>query len=245
MQNQFTFDVPDMLRVHRTLAMIAVGLFVAHCGAMFLKYVVGTDVVFGLVPLFDFYEEHNAPTYFSSFNLLLTSAMLFYIARAKSADKDKGSRAWFVLSFGFLFMSIDEMADLRIVLSNFVKEVLKNERYVESLPFFSVAWTVPMFFIVLMLTIYFVPFLNTLKKKYLIHFMIAGALFVFAVMGMETLGGHHVVITKGVRDITFALLVTIEESIEIGSILYFQFFLIQYIHEYFPLRSSLPLATAS
>lgn len=205
-----------------------------HCVAMVIKYALGNDIVFGIIPLFDFYEEHNVPTYFSSLNLLLTAAILLYITEHKRAEGDKRKHAWFVLAFGFVFMSIDELADLRIVLSNVVKGILKNDQYVQSIPFFSVAWTVPVFVILVVLAIYFIPFLTSLSRKYLFHFTAAGMLFVFATMGMETLGGNQVIATKGVRDLTFAVMVSIEETIEIFSILYFQFALIQYLREYYP-----------
>jgi hypothetical protein len=55
---------------------------------------------------------------------------------------------------------------------------------------------------------------------------------VFAAMGFETIEGHHVAQTQGVRDIAFMLMVTAEETLEIFSILYFQYFLLRYINEY-------------
>lgn len=229
-----TIGIDDLKSFHRKLTLIAVALLIMHAGAMMMKYAMGKDMTFGLVPLFDFYEERNVPTYFSSLNLLLTAAILFYIASVKRVEGDRHQRAWFVLSCGFVFMSIDEMADLRIVLSNFVKGVLKNDQYVQSIPFFSVAWTVPVFVIVVMLAVYFIPFLFSLKQKYLVHFGLSGALFVFATIGLETLGGNQSIATHGVRDLTFMFLVTIEESIEMASILYFQLYLIKYLQEYYP-----------
>lgn len=222
----------DMYRIHRKLTALALLLVLAHCGAMTLKYYAGYDIVFGLVPLFDFYEEHNAPTYFSALNLLLTSALLFSIARL-TRDDGKGksqSYPWRILGAGFLFMSIDEFADLRHIVASAVKAVSGSG--FESVPLLTVAWTVPVAAILVVLAIYFIPFLLRLKKVYTINFALAGAVFVFASMGIETIQGAHVAQTKGVRDVAFMLMVTLEETLEIFSILYFQYFLLRYINEY-------------
>jgi hypothetical protein len=220
----------DLYGVHRKLLGVALLLVLAHGGAMALKYYAGNDIAFGLVPLFDFYEEHNVPTYFSSLNLLLTSALLLAIARlARGSDHDHG-HAWRILAAGFLFMSLDEFADLRHILARAV-ESLSGAR-LEAVPLLSVAWTVPVAVLLVVLACYFVPFLLRLKKVYTVNFAIAGAAFVFAAMGFETIEGHHVAQTQGVRDIAFMLMVTAEETLEIFSILYFQYFLLRYINEY-------------
>ena len=229
---QLVVGPADMYRIHRKLIGVAVLLLLAHCAAMLLKYYAGYDIAFGLVPLFDFYEERNAPTYFSSLNLLLTSALLFTIARL-SSDKGQGRKAghpWRILAAGFLFMSVDEFTDLRKIVASAVKVVTGSG--FESVPLLTVAWTVPVAAILVVLAIYFIPFLLRLKKVYTINFALAGAAFVLASMGIETIQGHHVVQTGGVRDLAFMAMVTLEETIEIFSILYFQYFLLRYINEY-------------
>lgn len=227
---QVVLGPAQLYRIHRKLVAVALLLVLAHCGAMVLKYVAGNDIAFGLVPLFDLYEEHNAPTYFSSLNLLLTSALLFTIARLEIANGGKQGHAWRILAAGFLFMSVDEFADLRHILAGAVKAV--SGAGFEAVPMLTVAWTVPIAALLVVLAIYFIPFLLRLKKVYMIHFALAGAAFVFAAMGFETIEGHHVVLTKGVRDVAFMVMVTLEETMEIFSILYFQYFLLRYINEY-------------
>ena len=227
---QLIVGTADLYGVHRKLIALACMLVLAHCAAMALKYYAGNDMALGLVPLFDFYEEHNAPTYFSSLNLLLTSALLFAIARlTRAGGSDKGT-AWRILAAGFLFMSIDEFADLRIILSKMVKAVAGA--HFEAVPVLSVAWTIPVAAIVVAVTLYMIPFLLRLKKVYMLNFVLAGAAFVFAAIGFETIEGHHVAQTGGVRDVAFMLMVTAEETMEIFSILYFQYFVLRYINEY-------------
>lgn len=229
---QLVVGTADIYRIHRKLIKVALLLVLAHCGAMALKYYAGNDIAFGLVPLFDFYEEHNAPTYFSSLNLLLTSLLLLTIARLSSENGEARNQghAWRILAAGFLFMSVDEFADLRHIVAAAVKAVSGSG--FEAVPLLTVAWTVPVAALLVVLAIYFIPFLLRLKKVYTINFALAGAAFVFASMGIETIQGYHVAQTKGVRDVAFMLMVTLEETLEIFSILYFQYFLLRYMNEY-------------
>ena len=227
---QIVVGPSDLYGFHRKLLWIGCLLVLAHGVAMALKYYAGNDIAFGLVPLFDFYEEGNVPTYASTLNLLLTSVLLFAIAGLAREAGHKDVVAWRILAAGFLFMSVDEFADLRIILSKMVKAVAGA--HFEAVPVLSVAWTIPVAAIVVAVALYMVPFLLRLKKVYMFNFALAGAAFVFAAIGFETIEGHHVLQTNGVRDVAFMLMVTAEETMEIFSILYFQYFLLRYINEY-------------
>ena len=223
----------DALALHRKLAVVACLLVVAHCLAMVSRFYFERDIVFGLVPLFDFYEERNIPTYFSSFNLLLTAGILFTMARLDKLNGKHMTPAWRVLGWGFLFMSLDEFADMRMILSR-IADGAAGAPLLEMVPFLSVAWTVPVVLILLGLTAYFVPFLLHLDKRYALHFCLAGAGFVLASVGLETTEGNHINLVNAGRDIPFTIMVTVEETIEIFSILYFQYFLIRYASQYHP-----------
>lgn len=227
---QLVIGPPDLYGLHRKLLLAAFLLVLAHGAAMALKYYAGNDIALGLVPLFDFYEEHNVPTYFSSLNLLLTSCLLFAIAHLARQAGHRHVLAWRILAAGFLFMSVDEFADLRIILSKVVKTVAGGQ--LEAVPLLTVAWTVPVAAIVAVVALSLLPFLLRLKRVYMLNFALAGAAFVFAAIGFETIEGHHVLQTRGVRDVAFMLMVTAEETMEIFSILYFQYFLLRYLNEY-------------
>lgn len=90
----------------------------------------------------------------------------------------------------------------------------------------------PVAAIVTVVALYMLPFLLRLKKVYMVNFVLAGAAFMFAAIGFETIEGHHVLLTHGVRDLAFMLMVTAEETMEIFSVLYFQYLLVRYINEY-------------
>lgn len=218
---------------HRKLVMVASCLVLAHCLAMVSRFYFERDIVFGIVPMFDFYEENNVPTFFSSLNLLLTSGMLFAISHLEKLNRKPDVLAWRVLGLGFLLMSLDEFADIRMILSR-VADGAVGASLLEMVPFMSVAWTVPVVLVLALLAVYFVPFLVHLDKRYAMHFCLAGACFVLASVVLENAEGAHIKTVDGVRDIPFTLMVTLEESTEMFSILYFQYFLIRYIRQHYP-----------
>lgn len=230
-QRLFTFT--DVYAVHRKLVIFAAFLILAHCLAMVSRFYLDRDMVFGIVPMFDFYEENNVPTYFSALNLLLTSGMLLTISRLEKLDNKPDVLAWRVLGFGFMLMSLDEFADVRMILSR-AADGAAGASLMEMVPFMSVAWTVPVVLLLAVLAVYFVPFLLRLDKRYALHFCLAGACFVLASVVLENTEGAHIKTVDGVRDIPFTIMVTLEESVEIFSILYFQYFLIRYVRQYYP-----------
>lgn len=232
---RFRFRIDDLKSVRRKIFVLACFVLAAHCLAMVSKYVFGRDFVFGIVPLFDFYEEHNIPTYFSALNLLFTGAILYSIAQLVARSSPKLAVPWRVLSAGFIFMSVDEFCDVRMIISRLSQSLMTSQN-LTSLPYFSVAWTIPITAIVILLAFYFFPFLLRLRRVYLVNFAIAGVLFVLATLGLETIEGFHMSGSNGVRDIKFMLYVTLEETIEIFSIIYFQFYLIAYLDENFTNR---------
>lgn len=222
----------DAFSVHRRLVLAALFLVAAHGVAMLFRHALDHDMAFGVVPLFDFYEERNVPTYFSSLNLLLTAGLLLLTARLERLRGGPNVRAWQVLGLGFAFMSLDEFADLRIILSRALQSAAGGK--FEVLPFLSVGWTVPVAFIVAGLAMYMLPFLMRLERSYLVHFALAGACFVFASIGLENFEGKHAELTRGKRDLAFMLMVTLEETMEIFSVLYFQYFLLRYLRRHYP-----------
>jgi hypothetical protein len=232
--NLLVLRINELFSIHRTLVYIAIVIFIAHCTAMIFKYSFGNDILFGLVPLFDFYEEKNVPTYFSSISLLFTSGLIFLIVGLKKSFKTSDLVAWKVLGWGFFLMSIDELADIRMILKN-IGMYASNKEALDAAASvgFSVAWTIPIAILLIFLGFYFLPFLRSLKMVYTINFALAGAAFVFGAVVIENIEGFHIAETGGVRDFKFMIMVTIEETLEISSILYFQYFLIKYIKEYF------------
>ena len=76
MMREISTIVLNPKTVTHFLYAIALLLLVAHVIGLIMTYVYGHSYVRGLVPLFDFAQERNVPTYFSTL-LLLFNGTLF------------------------------------------------------------------------------------------------------------------------------------------------------------------------
>lgn len=227
----------NAIMLHKNVVRTAIFVVFLHLLAMLAKYGFGRDYINGLVPLFDLYEEKNIPTYFSSINLLIAAFLLHQIAVNLETRQRSQVRAWKTLAGLFVFLSIDEFADLRILLSKFLKSHAFGASIFDQAPALIVAWTVPAMALVIFIGVLFIPFLWSLKTKYAVAFIACGAVFVFAAVGLETVQGHVSIDTGGVRSGLFMLLVTIEETLEMFSIIVFEAYLIKYFTDEVPIAS--------
>lgn len=89
-----------------------------------MKYVFGHPTVYGLVPLFNVNYEQNIPTLFSVILLLLSGSLLALIFCLHRKQHSKLRIYWAILSLGFIYMSIDEFAELHEKLSNHISPLI-------------------------------------------------------------------------------------------------------------------------
>ncbi len=140
--------------------------------------------------VFDIGKEGSLPTWFSSFNLLLSASFLLFKFANSRMNSEDGSRYWLFLGLIFLAFSIDEVASiherasgLRILLGPiFPKEtalsgILEYNHWVIYGAIFS--------FVVFLS---FIPFLRKLPRRTAGQFLFAGAVFLCGALGFEFLG---------------------------------------------------------
>lgn len=152
--------------------------------------VAGVNYVVLASRVFDIGKESSLPSWFSSFNLLLSAGFLLAIFARSRTNSEDGSRYWLFLGLIFLALSIDEVASiherasgLRIVLGPVFPEetalsrILVNNHWVIYGAMFS--------FVVFVV---FIPFLRKLPRRTAGRFLFAGAVFVSGALGFEFLG---------------------------------------------------------
>ena len=93
-------------RIIRILVAITAGLLVLDLTVKLIREFLGYDSMFGMVPLFDFYEEANIPTWYSSILLLVSSFLLFLIFLHSRKGGMKYTWHWLGLALILLVMSI-------------------------------------------------------------------------------------------------------------------------------------------
>lgn len=166
--------------------------------------------------------EANLPTFFSSLLLLLCSVLLSIIATTRRKQQQRDHPYWMGLAGIFLFLSIDEMTEVHERLI----EPLRHSLHTAGFLYF--AWVIPYGFLLLLVAALYGRFLFSLAPGIRIRFIVAGSIYLAGAIGVELIGGYmdeH----YGEYNAGYALLTTLEESLEIGGLIAFIHALIFYI----------------
>lgn len=185
------------------------------------KYYFNHPTVYGLVPLFDLSEENNVPTLYASFTLLVASFLLLIIA-IKHKMSDSASLPWFGLSIIFLFLSIDEFAQIH------EQTILPFRNSFNTSGYLLFAWVIPYGIGLIVFVIAYLKFLIKLPRNIMFLFIISGAMYVIGALGFELLEAKHSE-AYGFHNVYYSFLFTCEESLEMLGVATFIYALLKYI----------------
>lgn len=133
---------------------------------------------------FNFDEEANLPSLYSSLTLGFSSYLLSIIATFSKQIKAKYTRHWQALAWIFLYLAIDEMCSIHELLIPILKGVVNAQ----GLLYFP--WVIPAFCLVIIFLIIFRKFILALPNQTKVFFLLAGAIYIFGALGMEMIGGY-------------------------------------------------------
>ena len=209
-------------RVTRVLTLVVLCLTFASIAAQFSLYYLGYDDPFEFVSLFDVDSESNIPTWYASSTLLLCSILLASIAYAKKIDSDRYFLHWGGLSIIFLFLSMDEAASIHELAIEPLRSALNAGG------FLYYTWVVPGAAFVLIFVLVYLRFLADLPVKTRRLFLVAGIVYVGGALGVELVGGRYADL-YGEENFMYALIVTVEEFLEMAGVVVFIFALLSYM----------------
>jgi len=178
-----------------------------------------------LAKSFNIDAEGNIPAIYSSLALLCSSLLLGAIAHAKKLDSDRYKHHWKILSFIFLYLSIDEAGELH------EKFISPTRSLLNATGVFYFAWILPFGFLVAIFLLSYSKFLFHLPASTKKMFVAACALYIGGAIGMEMPGGY-LASTMGMKSVPYLIVITIEESLEMLGIVVFLHALISYIKIY-------------
>lgn len=201
-------------------------LLIGNVVGIILTFVFNHDYVFGLVPMFNFDTEMNIPTFYSAFALLFSSFLLFTIGY-KNKQASLPYLAWLALALIFVFLAIDESF---VIHENLIVPVRES---LGASGLFFYAWVIPYGIGLLFFLLLFSKFLITLPKKSLIYFVASGTIFIAGAIGFELIGGQHAEI-HGRENVTYAMITTTEELLEMVGIAFFIYSLFHHIQHFAP-----------
>jgi hypothetical protein len=156
--------------------------------------------------------------------LLLAALLLAVIAVLERKRTGSTVSPWTILSFGFVCMAVDEAWEFHERLIKPVRRLLGGDR----LGYFYYAWIVPGLALVTVLALFFARFLLRLPAKTSFAFLVAGALYVGGAIGVEGISGRYDEL-HGRRNLTYSMIATVEESLEMAGAIVFIWALLAYI----------------
>jgi hypothetical protein len=179
-----------------------------------------------IAKLFSLDNEGNIPTVYSVLALLFSSILLSTIAYAKNLDSDRYKKHWKILSFIFLYLSLDEAFQIHEKFVDPLRSLLN------ATGFLYFTWIVPFGFIVVIFLLSYTKFLFHCPATTRNLLIAAGILYIGGAMGMEMVGGYQAY-TVGMQNLPYLIIVTVEELLEMLGIVVFIHALLSYINKYF------------
>lgn len=171
--------------------------------------------------------KHNFPTWLKSSLMLLSSFLLAIIAFARYQVQDVGYRFWKFFSFVFLYMSVDE----QLCIHQQLVVPLRQTFHLHGI--FFLAWVIPFGLVTCLIFAWSLKYLWSLPARARWLMIIAGCIFVGGAVGMEMIDGayyeKHIEPFGNLVDMTYVLMTTVEESLEIIGLTVFIYTLLSYL----------------
>jgi hypothetical protein len=222
MQQQITIRPGKVVKI---LALIVVLLVLASIAIKLLEFVTGRHHMYGLIRLFYLDNEANIPTFFSSVLLLISAVLLAMIAVGKKRMHDRYAINWVILAIIFFYLATDEAASLHEMFSSPVMDILSRPH--EGV-LWHLGWTIPFAALVVVFAVSYWKFLFHLPPVVKILLLTAAVFYVGGALGGEVVqilyGSMH-----GVEKLTYTMIITIEETLEMTGILIFIYALLKYM----------------
>ena len=219
--------LPSARRVSDALlvtVLLLIGL--SLCGQC-CKYILGHTMLKGFVPMFYVDYESTAPTWYSSAALGLSGALLAVIAFAKHKLGDSYRWHWTSLSVLLFALSADEIAMLHELPIDPMREMFN---WGGALYY---AWVLPGMVFVILTGIVYLRFLLNLPMRTRNLFVLSAVVFVSGAIGVEMLSGIQAD-RFGEENLNYALIVTVEEFLEMLGVVMLIRALLEYIEQNLP-----------
>ena len=207
-------------KIIKFLLIVLAILFLFNAIIHILKYLTGHNHMLGLFRLFDFYSESNFPTWYSTILLAVSSTILYF---NYFLSKQKEKFYWLILAFIFLFLSVDEFAQLHELIGSFLNKTSLSE----LLPKQKGTWVFYGAAISIFVGIVFFNFWLKLEEKIRHPFLIAALIYIGGALGFEIIEIFYAPVFG--HGIGFDVLVAIEETMEMFGIIVFIYALLEQI----------------
>ena len=188
-----------------------------------LLYLFGYPETLRFHQIFGLDVEANIPTWFSSILLFSNAILLGLIGMATTRARNRWRWHWNVLAIMFVMLSLDETARLHELSMGTIRNALD----VSGILYF--AWVIPAAVLLLIFAIFYARFILALPGRTRWLFVLAGCIYVAGAMGGEMIGGAYFSAHHQQSDLTYALLTSTEETLEMVGLAVFFYALTNFI----------------
>ena len=211
-------------RVAQTFGAAVVCLVAAHVIVQVARFAMGDDRLFGLVTLLSLGSESNLPTFYASTAILFCALLLSLIGFMTWHSERRWSIYWFLLAFVFMFLALDEFAEIHERLSDPTRNLLGTGGLLHY------AWVIPYGIGLIIFALAYIRFLVHIPRRTAALFIVAGGLFVTGAIGVELIGG--IVFQEfGSLNVLYVVVQSLEEILEMSGIIIFIYALVDYIEK--------------
>lgn len=194
---------------------IVVMIHLLNLVALYARYIAEKNPIWKLTyELISVSSEGKIPTAYSALSLLICSVLLFFIGIHTFSKYQKRELSWYALGVIFFMMAFDEGFALHEYFSYPVRQILNIES-----GFLYHGWVVAGFIVVAIIGLSFTKFFFSLVTQTRMWFGAACFVYLGGVLGMEMIGASYVSLQG--RDLTYGIIATIEEVLEMSGILIF------------------------
>ena len=186
----------------------------------YVIHIMGRDDLEEFLIAVDVDAEANIPTWYASATLL-SCAMLLGTIAAQTRRRGRDAGYWASLSAVFVFLSVDETAQLHEHLGR-----LQSVWHTHGILYF--AWVIPGTIVVSLLGLAYLRFVLRLPAATRRRFIWAGLVYVGGALGVEAISGWRAE-RMGMNNMTHSLIATVEEDMEMAGVAMFTVALLRYM----------------
>jgi hypothetical protein len=214
------------------LLSIILFLLTANLLIIYLQFILGFEHLKGFIHGFYFDAEANFPSLYSAGAILFAALMLWLIGSSDDEKRNKRSFYWKFISIVFVFLAMDEFGSIHEYLISPTQKLV-DQSSIES-DYLYFAWFIPYSLLFLVVAIVSLRFLFKLPPRTRNLLIVSGIVFLAGAVLMEMIGGKYwaeqgwAVDGSDDVDLTYALIITIEELLEMLGIVIFIYALTTY-----------------
>jgi hypothetical protein len=176
-------------------------------GGVWSRFFTEHDYVHGLIPLFNFGEERNLPTFFSG-GLHLVIAFLFWAIWKSKRNAGVHAPCFIFLAYLFCFTALDEIVQIHELVGRPLRSLLN------ATGIFYYTWFVAYLPVVALLSVALFPTIRTVPPAIRKWLLISAMIFLVGSVGFKMPEGWYME-RYGQDHLVYALMVACEEFLEI------------------------------